>query len=274
MRLSLAVAASVATLLSACGGGSSDGTVTTPGGTPGDIEGVSGTGPAKVILVGDNQATRLDYDGTNRQMIVESIPFDDEVFESRLDRNRARDQDGYQAYSSVRGFDDYTAYRRDSSTGNVNVAVVNSGEYFDHGYSGAAYERVGDTNLPTETQRAYYNGKYIGTRTLNTQGGMDVIIGEANMEVDFSDDTYRGWVTNRVVVQNETGGSSGGDIVLKNSIINRDNATFAGEATQRDAGLDGTYAGVFGGANAEEVGGHILLEDNITRELGVFTAER
>nr|WP_325253812.1 hypothetical protein [Amylibacter sp.] len=276
MRLSLAVAASVATLLSACGSGGSDGAVTTPGSPTGGTDDVSGRSPAKVLLVGDNQATRLENDADNRQIIVETIPFDDEVFESRLDRNRALDQNGYQAYSSVRGFDNYTAFRGESSTGDVAVIVVNSGDYIDHGYSGATYERGTTTFLPNETQRAYYQGKYIGTRTSDVGGGMDIINADAKMEADFSDDTFRGWITNRTLTQNDTGVDVGSDITLKNSIIDRDNSTFQGEVVQNVEGTDGggIYSGVFGGDEGQETAGYILTTVGDNRELGVFTAER
>ncbi|MBR9863129.1 MAG: hypothetical protein GYB24_06785 [Rhodobacteraceae bacterium] len=278
MRFSLAAAASVAVFLSACGGstdsGSDDtgGTDGTDGGTEEEV--VVDTGPAHILLEGDNQATRLEYDSEADQIIVENIPFDDEVFESRLDRTASRDESAYRAYSSKRGFDDYTAYTRETDSGAVSVVVVNSGEYKDHGYSGAAYTRTGTTTLPTENQRAFYEGEYLGTRTSEESGGMDVIVGDAALEADFSDDTIRGSITKRRVTEDGLGVDAGTDITLANTSIDRSSGTFNGSVSQTNDGItsEGTYSGILGGETANETAGYLILERDATRELGVFTA--
>ncbi|WP_069299666.1 hypothetical protein [Neptunicoccus sediminis] len=279
MRFSLAAAASVAVFLSACGGSTdsaSDETGDTTGGTDGGTEEevVIDTGPAHILLEGDNQATRLEYDSDADQIIVEKIPFDDEVFESRLDRTASRDESAYRAYSSKRGFDDYTAYTRETDSGAVSVIVVNSGEYKDHGYSGAAYTRTGTTTLPTENQRAFYEGEYLGTRTSEESGGMDVIVGDAELEADFSDDTIRGRITKRRVTEDELGVGAGTDITLANTAIDRSSGVFNGSVSQTndDVTSEGTYSGILGGDNADETAGYLILERDATRELGVFTA--
>ncbi len=289
MKIKFAALAVAAVVLAACGGtsgttagsgtGSGTGAGTGTGGVSSNepitltsqIEDLDAT---KVLLGGTNQATRFDYNSANDTIIIEDIPFDDDVYSGVYARTPALDRGAYQAYTSTNGFDTYVAYYDTSSTGTVSVGVVNSNEYADHGYSGAMFQRTGTTNLPSTTQKAYYNGNYIGLRTSAVAGAMDTITGTALMEADFSDSTMRGRITNRVMTTSETGAAVGGDIVIRNTAIDRTNGSFAGTVVQ---GVnEGTHQGVFGGTDATEMAGSLVLIDGPakTREVGVYIAEQ
>lgn len=271
MRLSLAVAASVATLLSACGGASEDDPATvTP--TPGEVVGLS----SAKVLEADFKATRIQFDESKDEMIIEAIPFDDDVYSGRYTRDTSLDRGAYRAYVSVNGFDNYIAYFDESATGAVNGAVVASDRYLDHGYRGAMYARTGNVTLPSTTQRAFYNGDYVGLRTNAKGGPMETVIGEANMEVDFSDDTVRGAINNRAVVFS-TDPTTATDpilstIVFADSDLSRTNGTFTGGIATPD--VDGTYEGMLadGTTDASEMVGitEIIIGDY--SENGTFIA--
>jgi hypothetical protein len=273
MKVQLAAISTLCAFLSACGGGSDGVTAVTV--DPGDdITQVANTGPAEVIYKAANQATRLEFQKSKNEVIVEAIPFDDDVFEGRYASTPGLDQGGYQAYTSVNGFDNYVAFRRKSSTGGVSAIVVNSGEYADHGYSGATFQRKDTVTLPRTTQRAFYNGKYIGERTSAETGGMDIITADAEIEADFSDDVVRGFIINRSMTQSQLGVGVGGPITYKNTGINRLNGTFVGETTQDAGALTGEYVGTFGGNSATETAGYSIVEGSGLREIGVFVAEQ
>jgi hypothetical protein len=237
-------------------------------------------GGAKVLQVGTNEATRLDYDATNDQVIVEAIPFDDEVFTGRYDRTAALDSGDYRAYRSTNGFDQYIADEDESASGAVRSAVVGSDRYLDHGYGGSTYQRNGNVTIPSTTQRAFYNGDYVGLRTIATGGSMDVIDGDVRMEVDFSDDTVRGRIINRTTRHTvtspgstpTTGTGLASTITFANTTLNRTNGSFTGGIAT--TGYSGSYEGVLadGTGSATEMVGITTLNEGDYRERGTFIA--
>ena len=264
-----AATVAVATALVACSGNrASDGGTTTDPGT------VASTGAATVL--GNFAASRVEYDAATDQMIIESIPFDDDVFSGRYDRDTTLDRGAYRAYVSTNGFDRYIAYFDESASGAVSGGVVGSDRYLDHGYRGAVYTRTGNVTLPSTTQRAYYNGDYVGLRT-NAEGGpMETVIGDAEMEVDFSDDTVRGAILNRVVVfsTDPTVATTPirNSITFADSSLNRTNGTFEGGIATPD--VDGSYEGMIAdgtGSATEIVGITEIVEGNFS-ENGTFIA--
>ena len=192
MKLPSILAAAGLLVLCACSGNptstKTDSTTTTTASSSNSTtkaEDLASTAAAKVTVGGDDMATKVVYDAVKDEVIVEAIPFDDDIFEGRYQRTASLDKNGYKAYTSTTGFDTYVAYYDTSSTGSVRATVVNSGRYADHGYSGATFERSGSVALPTTTQRAYYNGNYVGLRTHGERGGMDTIQADAKVEIDF-----------------------------------------------------------------------------------------
>ena len=261
--LMTAASLAAASILVACSGNpAEDSGDSTPPTT--DPTEVSGLGAAKVVVPAPFTATRIDYNSTTDEMIIESIPFDDDVFSGVYTRNAGLDRGGYRAYVSDNGFDNYIAYFDESATGAVKSAVVGSDEYLDHGYRGAMYARTGNVTLPSTTQRAFYNGEYVGLRTHEEGGPMETVTGDARMEVDFSDDKVRGSVINRAVVFS-TDPTLATDPILTtitftDSNLDRTNGTFSGGISTPD--VDGSYTGLLadGTRNASEMAGVAVID--------------
>ncbi len=261
-----------ASILAACSDGETGTSPTTT--TPGEIV---GTGPATVVA--ELTATRVAYDAEKDEMIVESIPFDDDVFTGRYARRRGLDQGAYQAYVSTNGFDRYVAMHDQSDTGVVSGAVVKTDKYLEHGYQGAMYWRAGSVTIPNSTQRAFYNGDYVGLRTIATGGPMETVTGDARMEVDFSDNRVRGEIQNRRIVA--TTDSTADVIAIEPSItfadstLDRDNGSFASEGNGiTNAEVEGSYEGLLanGDSAASEMVGIVTIRKDDHEELGTFIA--
>lgn len=273
MKLKVMTTAVLCAGLAACGGTDAGGGGTTATPTPGTV---TGLGAAKVLNE-DFQATRIEYDAAADEMIIESIPFDDEVFEGRYTRTPSLDRGAYRAYASTRGIDQYVAYFDESASGAVSAAIVQGGNYLGHGYRGAMYQRNGSVTMPATTQRAFYNGDYIGSRSNETEGGFHTVTGDADMEVDFSDNTVRGSISNRQVVYSSNAGSAvptiSSTVQFGDSTLDRTNGTFSGNLSQT-ADTSGTYEGMLadGTGNASEIVGTTLIEEFGGQENGVFIA--
>lgn len=287
MKSKMVWATAAAVTLAACTAGSDSctytpllgdvGTCTTTGEIP---EGgtVNGTGPTAKLLVGDYSASRIEYDAATDQLIVESLPFDDNVFEGRYDRAAAFDVAGYQAYRSTNGLDSYIAYYATSSTGNTSSAIVAQGGYSDHGHAGGGYARKTTVNLPSTNQTTYYNGSYVGLRTVDDGTGfLDIITADLAMQADFSDNKVRGFIFNRAFKQQQSTAGIGSDMGLTEANIQRDEAIFNDgtiSGTVDGTNVEGTWEGLFGGPNGEEVAGVVVIRHGAYRETGSFIAEQ
>ncbi len=244
----------------------------------------NGTGATAKLLSTGYSASRIEYDTANDQLIVESLPFDDDVFEGRYDRVASSDVPGYKAYSPTNGnLDNYIAYYGTSSTGNVSSAIVAQGGYADHGHAGAGYARSGSVNLPSTTQRAFYNGSYVGLRTVadpTVAGGIgpiDIIKGDVQMEADFSDNKLRGFIVNRLLTQDESKVGLSSSVTLIEGNIDRTEAivsdgTINGTINGEDLG--GTWQALFGGPDGGEVAGVVVITHGEYRETGSIIAEQ
>ncbi|MBV1865863.1 MAG: hypothetical protein KUG74_15720 [Rhodobacteraceae bacterium] len=292
MKNNLLWAAGAALTLAACSGGNNDGCTYTPLlGNVGSCDAAvddgtttgtdNGTGATAKLLSGAYAASRIEYDASTDQLIVESLPFDDNVFEGRYDRRKAFDVPGFKAYRSIRGFDNYIAYYGTSSTGNVSTAIVAQDGYRDHGHAGAGYARKTAVNLPSSTQKAYFSGSYVGLRTFNDpREFLDTITGNAQMEADFSDGKVRGWIRNRIADKNISGDPVRADISLLETDIDTDEAIFSGFVepgfvkVATDPDPIGTYYGLFGGPDGKEIAGVVVIEVDGVRETGSFVAEQ
>jgi len=291
MKTNLLLATGAVLTLAACSGNSTPGCTYTPLlGNVGDCDGNSvkddgttagtdnGTGPTAKLLSGEYSASRIEYDASKDQLIVESLPFDDDVFEGRYNRVKAFDVPGYNAYRSTTGFDNYIAYYGNSSTGNMSTAIVGQDGYADHGHAGAGYARSTGVALPSSAQRAFYTGKYVGLRTTDDNNPfLDIIEGDAAMEADFSDGKVRGFIRNRVLKQSQSALSAGSNMALTEIAIDRDEAKFKGGSvggTVDGAAVDGNWEGLFGGPNGEEIAGVVVITHGTYRETGTFIAEQ
>jgi len=288
MKNNLLWAAGAAMALAACSGGDDGCTYTPLLGNVGSCDAAvddgtttgtdNGTGATAKLLSGDYAASRIEYDASTDQLIVESLPFDDDVFEGRYDRVKAFDVSGFKAYRATSGFDNYIAYYGTSSTGNVSAAVVGQDGYADHGHAGAGYARNTAVNLPSSTQKAFYTGKYVGLRTVDDNlPFLDIITGDADMEADFADGKVRGFIRNRVLKQSQSALSAGSDMVLTEANILTDEATFAdgGVGGAVDGSIvEGSWQGLFGGPSGEEIAGVVIITHDEYRETGSFVAEQ
>ena len=273
MKLQLVASTAVAALLTGCGGSDGGGGATTVATPTTSVTSLA----ASTVVLSAADATRIAYDSTADELIVEGIPFDDDVFSARYTRTAALDRPGYQAYSSTNGFDTYVAFYGTSTSGATAVAVTATNEFADNGYRGAMYQRNTSVTLPSTTQRAFYNGTYVGLRT---DGGgnptMDTITGTVRMEADFSDDVVRGGISGRNAVVNESGTAVGNNLILGDASINRTTGAFNGAVSEVIGGNDatGTYEGLFGDTDASEIAGVLVINAGDLTETGVFIAEQ
>ena len=175
-------------------------------------------------------------------------------------------------------WDDY-ALRGETSSGSGEVFLVNSTE---NGYEAAAtfLSRLETTNLPASGTASFagdYSGVFFGDEVEDSVW-YDNIIGDVTLDANFSDSTVSGFIVNRV---SESHGALD-NVALSASSIS--NGAFSGTASGGGGGgagplvaSDGTYEGMFTGADASEVIGSINIpmnDNNYTGfEMGIFIAE-
>lgn len=121
MKLQLVASTAVATILTGCGGSGGGGGATGTPATP--TTSVTSLAPTTVVLDAAD-ATRIAFDAVLNELILEGIPFDDEVFSARYTRTATLDRPGYQACTSSNGFDTYVAFYGTSTSGATSVAVT------------------------------------------------------------------------------------------------------------------------------------------------------
>jgi hypothetical protein len=175
--------------------------------------------------------------------------------------------------------------RGETSSGSGEAFLVNSTE---NGYEAAAtfLNRLETPNLPT-SGTASFSGDYSGVVFENDDEDSvwhDIITGDATLDANFSDSTVSGSIINRD--SDLTGDRD--NVTLSVSSIS--NGAFSGTASGGgggDAGPgfsganfvrgDGTYEGMFTGADASEVIGSInipMTSDGYSGfEMGIFIAE-
>ena len=186
--------------------------------------------------------------------------------------------------SSADSRHDY-ALRGETSSGSGEAFLVNSTE---NGYEAAAtfLNRLETPNLPTSST-ASFSGDYSGVVFENDDEDSvwhDIITGDATLDANFSDSTVSGSIINRD--SDETGDRD--NVTLSVSSIS--NGAFSGTASGGGGGDggpgfsganfvrgDGTYEGMFTGADASEVIGSInipMTSDGYSGfEMGIFIAE-
>lgn len=105
-----------------------------------------------------------------------------------------------------------------SDDGNVEFAIVRTGQYVDYGFGGFIYKRTGGVTLPREGNgfgdivnntdpnyrgQAAYTGRYAGLRDFQGRGGLEYGTGDMTMAIDFGDfndgNAVQGRVYNRAI---------------------------------------------------------------------------
>lgn len=257
------------------GTGGSTGAITIPDELKGDLTKISYTPGAVTITV-----EGISLDGNNRS--------------TTYNRRAALDVPGYIAYTAQndpldRHSTAFVAQSRNS--GSVRAGVVVTGGQFNRVFSGNFYERTG--GFSRTTGLVSYAGTYVGllngggngSDLLPVPAGTDpsVVPGQAGtvtasvfLNADFADGQVNGAIYNRVWrEQNNGAGQALPSIVLIATDIATD-GTFHGANVEYD-GLVGTdigdYGGIFGGPDADAVGGAVVLTewDGENNPLGLET---
>ena len=180
--------------------------------------------------------------------------------------------------SSADSRNDY-ALRGETSSGSGEAFLVNSTE---NGYEAAAtfLNRLETPNLPTSGTASFsgdYSGVYFGNEDEDSVW-YEIITGDVTLDANFSDSTVSGSITNRI---NDFAVAVHDDVALSVSSIS--NGAFSGTASGGGGGddnyvaSDGTYEGMFTGADATEVIGSINIpmtgDSYVGFEMGIFIAE-
>jgi hypothetical protein len=193
------------------------------------------------------------------------------------------DNGAIEGFDNTDGDDLWTdaALRGETSSGSGEAFLVNSTK---NGYEAAAtfLNRLETPNLPTSGMASFsgdYSGLYLGTEDEDSVW-YDNITGDVTLDANFSDSTVSGSITNRI----DEYSAARDDVALSVSSIS--NGAFSGTASGGGGGggdnyvaSDGTYEGMFTGADATEVIGSInipMTSDSHVGgfEMGIFIAEK
>ena len=277
-------------ILVACGGG--DGSNPITGGLGGNDQPIDPADPNVVdgLKFAFNQddglvMNALTYDAAADELFINNIPFDTTtgIYE------RTRDlPNGWGLYendeSGMSGRIPYFAVFEVSATGDTQAAAVASGGFIGDGNVGATAQRTnGSVALPV-TGILNYNGTYAGVRELGetVPGGpsAELVQGDAIVNIDFDDFDITGdivgFVINREVYT--TAGVFVGNLAaisLAEAFIDRPTATIdSSAAIAQDGTLNGSWEGVFGGPNGEEIAAYLVVSGTTPLEVdGVSGAE-
>ena len=260
--------------LAACGSG------TNPFDTDTDTDTDTGTtdGTIPESLAGDLQS--FSYNPGDNTITVTGINQDSSPLTATFTRNTAFDTRGYEAYTVQ---DDplfrhvIALVRQSGNSGSVTAGVVSTGGQFNRIHNGGYYERSGTYTQPT-TGHVRYVGTYAGITNIQASAGGDLLpvaagtdpaylpgqafttSGHILINVDFNDNTLEGAITDRVINEN---GVNLASIALTTGEI-ADDGTFFGDTVEYDGDLDtdiGDYGGIFGGPDAEAIGGVVNLTE-------------
>lgn len=266
---------------------------------------------------GDGFATDFERNDTDDVFTVDNLAFDGANTYRRIAFDAASDiPDDFQAYQSdgtftdtfgdtdqdIDQFEHRLIFRR-SEDGNVQYAIVRTGQYIQYGFGGFTYERRGRVRLPTNGQ-AGYSGSYQAVRDFEGAGGLEYATGDMTMAIDFEDfndgDGVQGRVTNRRIFDID-GNDITADVVaaLESDIpslvfsvgpgVGTDAGEIVGDVSsnilQEDGSFEafesGSYYAILQGDDAENVVGVIVsthtdprAEGVTVRETGGFILER
>ena len=266
-------------LLAACGGNPLGG---------GD-DGGGGGGADDTITVPENvrnNVNNIAYDAATDTFRVEIEAFDTSPVVATWARDARFDTAGYRGYAVQEDPLDrlFIGLGKTSDDGTVTAAVAGDGGQFNKFYSGGDYTRSGAFTPPAGTAdpgsgQVSYAGSYAGLTNIPGPGGdllpvapgtdpevlpnqASRVAGDIFLNANFGDNAVNGAVYNRVLVDYGFGLQS---VILVGGVIAA-NGTFAGQAERwvnddSSQPVVGEFAGVFGGANAGNVGGVVALEE-------------
>lgn len=253
--------------------------------TDGTAGGTGETDPdAHVIptaLAGD--LTSFTFDAAAGTLTVNGLTLDETQVDTSYRRRPGMDTAGYQAYTAQDDALDrhVTALVLQSgNSGSVRAGVVMSGGQFNRVFGGGYYERDGNFTPPTigpDSGLVSYAGNYAGLTNLAGDAGdllplpagTDISLrtsqaaetsGKVFLDVDFADNSLNGAIYDRVLVDS---GQTLPSLILVATTID-DDGTFSGDRIEYDGILDinvGSYGGIFGGPDADAVGGVVSLKE-------------
>ncbi len=260
--------------------------------------GGAGTVPSAI----SNNLLDVSYTPGASTITVSGTGFDTTSVSGTYTRNAALDVAGYTAYTVQEDPLDrmYIALVRESANGAVEGGVVLEGGQFGEFFGGAFYRRNEGYTAYTPSQPneglVSYSGTYVGLNNGNARGTTgqildlpagtdpavapsesDRVTGNVLINADFADNQISGTVFDR---QEIASGAALDSLFLDATNVDED-GTFSGNVTLRAEGLPsvGSYAGGFGGTQAEGVAGAIQIsgydEDRENEaEFGSFVLSR
>ncbi len=275
-----------AVILSGCGGGGSNiiadgfggagsgGTGGTGGGTTGGGT-TTGTTAEGIPAVLAKNVEKIAFDSAAQTLKVTLSGLDASASEASYNRNAALDLNGYLAYdiqetSAQRRF---VALVKQADRGTVMASVAADGGQFNRYFGGGYYSRVDAFSIPT-SGLATYIGSYAGVITLSDgAGGPQRTRGDVTLNADFTNGLVNGGISNRTA----SGGTVLDDIVMVSSDIDA-TGEFLGDVEFKDLTQIGSYGGIFGGTDASDVAGVLVINpisgDEATWEHGAFVLPR
>lgn len=251
-----------AAVLSGCGGAASNiiadgfggtgaGTATDGGTTTDDTKTAEGI-PAVLA----QNVEKITYDANAQTLTVKLSGLDSNSSEATYNRNAALDVNGYLAYdiqetSAQRRF---VALVKQSARGTVMASVVSDTGQFNRYFGGGYYSRVDAYSIPA-SGLATYIGSYAGVMNQSDGAGAPLRTqGSVTLNADFTDSLVNGAVTGR----STSAGTALDDIVLTAATIDA-NGEFLGDVEFTDLTGIGKYGGLFGGTDASDVAGVLVI---------------
>jgi hypothetical protein len=270
-------------LLASCGSS------TNPLGPGGGGGGGGTTPPPAAVTVPEvlsNNVTSIAYDAANDRLLVQIEDLDTTPVVAAWERDPRFDTAGYRAYAVQEDPLDrlFVGLAAQSADGSVNVGLAGDGGQFNKFYSGGVYSRVGAFTPPAGTPtpgsgQVSYAGTYAGLTNIPAPGtgllpvppgtppetlpGQTARVeGNIFLNVNFGDNAVNGAIYDRVLIDYGFGLQS---VILVEGAIAA-NGSFTGQAERwvaDDPGMAGVgdFGGVFGGANAGNVGGIVALQE-------------
>ena len=273
-----------------------------PGGVNTDVGMVSNPVPASVA----GSLDAVDYNPDSGELILRVNAIHGGGRNITYTRTPALDTAGYHGYMMQQSPADrhYTALFQESNGGELVAGVVADGGNNNRYFGGGFFARQGagiysPYDHPVAEGEAQYYGTYAGVVNVNGAGAQlldasgipanltapgqaDRISGVILLNADFANGQVDAEISNRVLADDLPGLGRLPDIMLVQTAIDG-NGEFAGSAEyQGDVGNSiGSYAGIFGGADATAVGGVVYLTEfdsdgplENEEEYGVFVLTR
>lgn len=238
-----------------------------------------------------NDLGSFTYDPVSQTLTITGLTLEADPITATYNRRPGLDRGGYEAYTSQESSLNRhaTAYVRDVN--GTRAVVVLTGPQFGTYFGGAAYSRTSSFDPPAVTATtglASYAGQYVGLFNASGDGGdllpvdpsvpvellptqAAEVTGTILVNADFGDNSVEGRITDRVLV--DAPGIVLEDLDLAATAITGDGG-FSGNVQQNNQ-TRGSYAGIFGGAQAGEVAGALFAQNHVStvtdeEEFGIF----